>query len=108
VVNDVAIYALFSGIWIASPAFAGAGSSLAMIGTDQTFLVFLSISYLRSILFSHFWYCSDPVGESALISVQSELTLVSYGDSVVFYIFLDDEEGGSSSDFDPFSLTDRV
>ncbi len=73
-----------------------------------TCLIFLPVPYLCPVFFSHFWYCSDPVGEGTLISVQLEPTLISYSDSIILHVFRDDEESGSSTDFYPFSLTDRI
>ncbi len=71
-------------------------------------MIFLPVSYLRSIFSSFFWCCSDPVGESTLASVQLELTFISYGDGIVLHIFRDHEERRSSTNFYPFSLTDRI
>jgi hypothetical protein len=82
--------------------------SLFIVHCYLACLIFLSVSYLRPVFFSLFWYCSDPVGEGTLTSVQPKLTLISYSDSIVFHIFRDHEESGSSTDFYPFSLTDRI
>jgi hypothetical protein len=93
----VAIHALFSGTWIAS-----------FLAMTETLLVFLSVPYLCSIFFSIFWDFSDPVNEGTFSGEKLYFILISHSDRIHPHIFRDDKKSGSSTDFYPFSLTDRI